>query len=64
LLISGKQLRVSALLLFGLTIVINIYIHNFWELRGEPSFERELQNFIKNLGIAAGLLVLATKQKN
>ncbi len=60
--IVGKQLRVSALLLFGLTILINVYIHNFWALQGEPSFAHELQNFIKNLGIAAGLLVLATKQ--
>ncbi len=61
--IVGKQLRVSALLLFGLTILINVYIHNFWALQGEPSFAHELQNFIKNLGIAAGLLILATKQE-
>jgi len=63
LLIAGKQLRVSALLLFGMTLLINIYIHNFWDLQGEPSYGRELQNFIKNLGIAAGLLVLAGKQQ-
>lgn len=62
LLIAGKQLRISALVLFGLTILINIFIHNFWTLQGEPEFAHELQNFIKNLGIAAGLLVLATKQ--
>jgi len=64
LLIVGKQLRLSALVLFGLTLLINIYIHDFWNLQGEPNFGREMQNFIKNLGIAAGLLVLASKQND
>ena len=59
LLIIGKALRLSALVLFGLTILINLFIHNFWSLQGDPSYAHELQNFIKNLGIAAGLLVLA-----
>lgn len=62
MLIIGKQLRLSALMLFGLTIVINVFIHNFWALQGAPEYAHELQNFIKNLGIAAGLLVLASKQ--
>lgn len=62
MLIIGKQLRISALILFGLTLMINIFIHNFWTLQGQPEYGHELQNFIKNLGIAAGLLVLATKQ--
>ena len=59
LLIIGKAVRVSALLLFGITILINLHIHNFWALADDPSYAHELQNFIKNLGIAAGLLVLA-----
>ena len=63
-LILGKSLRLSALLLFGLTIIINVYIHDFWTLVGDPSQDHEAQNFIKNLAIAAGLLVLATKDKN
>ena len=63
-LILGKSLRLSALLLFGLTIIINVYIHDFWTLAGDPSQAHESQNFIKNLAIAAGLLVLATKDKN
>lgn len=63
-LVLGKNLRVSSLLLFGLTILINIYIHNFWSLAGDPSQGHEMQNFIKNLAIAAGLLILATKDKN
>lgn len=63
-LIAGKNLRVSALLLFGLTILINLFIHNFWALAGDPGQAHETQNFVKNLAIAAGLLVLATKDKN
>jgi len=62
-LILGKNLRLTAFMLFGLTICINIFIHNFWALYGEPSQEHEMQNFVKNLAIAAGLLVLATKDK-
>ncbi|MDG1782765.1 MAG: DoxX family protein [SAR92 clade bacterium] len=63
-LIAGKNLRVSALLLFGLTILINLFIHNFWALAGDPGQAHETQNFVKNLAIAAGLLVLATKDKS
>lgn len=59
LVIFGKAIRISALLLFAMTILINLYIHNFWTLQGDPSYGHELQNFVKNLGIAAGLLVLA-----
>ena len=63
-LILGKNLRLASFMLFGLTICINIFIHNFWALNGDPSQAHEIQNFIKNLAIAAGLLVLATKDKN
>ena len=63
-LILGKNLRLASFILFGLTICINIFIHNFWALNGDPSQAHETQNFIKNLAIAAGLLVLATKDRN
>jgi putative oxidoreductase len=63
-LIFGRQLRMTSLLLFVLTILINFYIHNFWSLAGDPSQAHEIQNFVKNLAIAAGLLVLATKDKH
>ena len=64
LLILGRNLRIASFVLFGLTIIINIFIHNFWVLAGDPTQAHELQNFIKNLAIAAGLLVLATKDKS
>ncbi|MDA8709615.1 DoxX family protein [Gammaproteobacteria bacterium] len=63
-LVLGRNLRLTAFILFGLTILINVFIHNFWALNGDPSQAHEIQNFVKNLAIAAGLLVLATKDKN
>ena len=63
-LIFGKYLRVSSLILFALTILINIFIHDFWNLSGDIQ-AHEAQNFYKNMGVAAGLLVLAsTKRTN
>ena len=64
LLILGKNLRIASFVLFGLTIIINIFIHNFWTLAGDPTQPHEVQNFVKNLAIGAGLLVLATKNKS
>ena len=63
-LILGRNLRVTAFMLFGLTILINVFIHNFWALNEDPTQAHEIQNFVKNLAIAAGLLVLATKDKS
>ena len=63
LLILGRNLRTASLILFGLTIIINIFIHNFWAFAGDPTQAHEVQNFVKNLAIGAGLLVLATKNK-
>jgi putative oxidoreductase len=38
-------------------------MHDFWNFSGDPSQAHETQNFVKNLGIAAGFLILATKEK-
>ena len=63
-LILGRSLRLASLTLFILTVVINIFIHNFWALEGDPTQAHEIQNFVKNLAIGAGLLVLSTKDKS
>ena len=63
-LILGRNLRLTSIILCGLTIIINIFIHDFWTLAGDPSQAHEIQNFVKNLAIAAGLLILATKDKS
>ena len=62
--VFGKNLRISGLILFVLTFLINYYIHNFWDLSGDPSQSHEMQNFVKNTAIAGGLLILATKENN
>jgi putative oxidoreductase len=59
-LIFGKYVRVSSLILFALTILINIFIHDFWNLSGDIQ-AHEAQNFYKNMGVAAGLIILASK---
>jgi putative oxidoreductase len=61
-LIFGKYVRVSSFILFALTILINIFIHDFWNLSGDIQ-AHETQNFYKNMGVAAGLLILATTKK-
>ena len=58
----GKYVRVSSLILFAVTILINIFIHDFWILSGDIQ-AHEAQNFYKNMGVAAGLLILATTKK-
>jgi putative oxidoreductase len=52
-----------ALLLAGLTLLINLFMHDFWNVYEGTSQAHETQNFIKNLGIMAGLLVVAGTAK-
>ncbi|MBH37038.1 MAG: DoxX family protein [Gammaproteobacteria bacterium] len=63
LLILGRKVSLSSLVLVIVTLLINFYIHDFWNMSGEESQQHETQNFIKNLGIIAGLLLL-TKDEN
>ncbi len=58
LLIANRYTAVVALLLAGLVLVINVSLHDFWNFTGLEG-AHEMQNFIKNLGILAGLLVLS-----
>ncbi len=58
-LIVGYQGRFSAFLLAGLTLVISIFMHGFWDLPEGSSVAHETQNFVKNMAIMAGLLIVA-----
>jgi putative oxidoreductase len=58
MLIANQFTGIVALLLAGLVLVINISLHDFWNFSGLEG-AHEMQNFIKNLAIFAGLLVLA-----
>ena len=40
-------------------LLINFNLHDFWNSYEGVNPDRELQNFYKNLGIFAGLLLLA-----
>ena len=42
-----------------MTLLINFNLHDFWNTYQGVNPDRELQNFYKNLGIFAGLLLLA-----
>ena len=52
-LMSGRYVKLAAYGFVLYILLVNMMIHPFWIL------ESELQNFIKNLGIMSGLLVLA-----
>ena len=62
-LIIGYRIKESALVLAVLTILINIGVHDFWNDYPNTDAGHELQNFFKNLGIFAGLLVLSATSK-
>ena len=58
--IIGWHSKKSAFILAILTVVISYYMHNFWDMAPSIHQEHELQNFIKNMGIMAGLLILSS----
>lgn len=57
-LIVGYNGKIAAFLLAGLTLIISIYMHNFWGMEEGVSRMHETQNFIKNMAIMAGLLMV------
>ena len=59
LLLLNRQVLASALVLAGLVLLINLNLHDFWNTYEGTDPGHELQNFIKNLAIMAGLLVLS-----
>lgn len=58
-LIVGYRGQIAALILAVLTLIISVYMHNFWAMEEGLQQRHETQNFFKNLGITAGLLVTA-----
>lgn len=59
--IIGFKGKIAAFMLAGLTLVISIFMHNFWNLPEGSNLAHETQNFVKNMAIMAGLLVLAAR---
>lgn len=58
-LILRIHVRLMAMGCALLVIIINVMMHDFWNFQDAVG-AHEMQNFIKNLGIFAGLLVLTT----
>ena len=59
-LLFNKHVVICALGFAIMTILINLNLHDFWNVYEGVNSEREAQNFFKNLGIFAGLLLLAS----
>ena len=58
-LLLKKYVVVFALSFAAMTILINLNLHDFWNVYEGINAEHETQNFFKNLGVFAGLLLLA-----
>ena len=58
-LLLNKHVVICALGFAVMTLLINFNLHDFWNTYESVNADRELQNFYKNLGIFAGLLLLA-----
>jgi putative oxidoreductase len=57
--IIGWHSKIAAFVLALLTLIINYYMHNFWDMTAGLEQQHEMQNFVKNIGIFAGLLILS-----
>lgn len=58
--IVGFQTKLTAFLLAGMVLVISIFMHNFWSMENGINKTHETQNFFKNMGIMAGLLMISS----
>ncbi len=58
MLATNRHVRLASLGFIVYIILVNVMLHDFWNFEGIEG-QHETQNFFKNLGILAGLLVLA-----
>ena len=63
-LILNKKVVECALVLAALVLLINFNLHDFWNIYEGVDAKHETQNFYKNMGIFAGLLLLAAINTN
>lgn len=54
----GFKTRPAALIMFFYTLVLSVIFHNFWTLQGMSAAMNQT-HFLKNMGIAAALAMLA-----
>lgn len=58
-LIAGFQTRIASLVMFLYLIPATLMFHNFWAMQGAMRGENQI-NFLKNLAIMGGLLMVAS----
>jgi putative oxidoreductase len=58
-LLFNKQVVICALGLAAMVLLINLNLHDFWNFYEGVDAKHEIQNFVKNMGIFAGLLLLS-----
>ena len=58
-LLFNKQVVICALGLAAMVLLINLNLHDFWNVYEGVDAKHEVQNFVKNMGILAGLLLLS-----
>ncbi len=58
LLMCGRHVKMVAYGFVVYVLLVNFMLHDFWAM-SEDMAAREMQNFVKNLAIIAGLLVVA-----
>ena len=58
-LLFNKQVVICALGFAVMTLLINLNLHDFWNIYEGVDVKHETQNFIKNLGVFVGFLLLA-----
>ena len=63
MLMFGKFVHLGSIVLAIATLLINFYVHDFWNMSDNPDQAHETQNFVKNFGIMAGLLILSKKSE-
>lgn len=57
MLATNRHVRLASIGFVAYVILVNLMLHDFWNFEGMEG-AHETQNFVKNLGILAGLLVL------
>jgi len=54
----GYYARTGALILFALTVIMSVMVHDYWKLSPGVDRDADYDLFIRNLGVAGGLLFL------
>ena len=54
----GWQVGIASIVLFLFLLVTNFFMHNFWTIDDPQQQQQEMTQFMKNLVIAGGCLIL------